>query len=294
MRPHREPGTPVIIAPAMDLDMYKHPSTVENLQKLNSHGCQLIKAEYGELASGLVGEGRMAEPEWIISFLEEIVKKKAPLKNKKALITAGPTYESIDPVRFIGNHSTGKMGYAIAETMAKYGAEVELISGPTQLKLQHSHINITRVINSTDMFKSCELIFPQSDITILTAAVADYRPTKVSSKKIKKQADYMNIELEKTIDIAEKLGKLKRKDQFSVGFALETDNEFENAKKKLVSKNFDMIVLNSLNDQGAGFGFDTNKIKIIDRKDRIEEYDLKSKTEVARDIVNSIIRHINE
>jgi len=285
---------PVFIAPAMDLDMYRHPTTKANLEKLESFGCKLIQAEYGELASGLVGEGRMAEPENILKFLTDNIKKNSPLKNKRTLITAGPTHEAIDPVRFIGNHSTGKMGYAIAEVMANLGSDVELISGPTQLSCQHPNIKLTRVTSSSEMYQACKSVYQESHIVILSAAVADYRPHEVSVQKLKKQAAKMSIDLEKTVDIAECLGKQKKTGQFSVGFALETEHELENARKKLQSKNFDLIVLNSLQDEGAGFGHDTNKIKIIDKMDRVEEYGLKPKSEVAKDIVNSIIKRLNE
>ncbi len=284
----------ILIAPAMDLDMYQHPTTLENLAKLESFGCKIIHAEHGELASGLVGEGRMAEPESILSFLKSEIDRNSPLKNKRALITAGPTYEAIDPVRFIGNHSSGKMGFAIAETMASLGAYVDLVSGPTQLQINHPNIRLTRVQGSNEMYEACETVYPNSDITVLSAAVADYKPIHVADQKLKKHSEKLNIQLEKTIDIAETLGNKKKEGQFSVGFALETENELENARKKLVSKKFDLVVLNSLNDEGAGFGFDTNKIRIIDARDRIEEFELKPKSEVAKDIVNSIISHLNE
>ncbi len=285
---------PVFIVPAMDLDMYQHPTTSENIARLKSFGCKVIYPEHGELASGLFGEGRMAEPEHILEFLVKEILEKSPLRSKRALITAGPTYESIDPVRFIGNHSSGKMGYAIAETMADMGAEVNLVSGPTQIQLNHPNIKLTRVSASEEMFEACDSIYGNSDITVLSAAVADYKPTKIAPQKIKKETAGLSIELEKTIDIAASLASKKRKGQFTVGFALETENELENAKKKLASKGFDMIVLNSLNDEGAGFGFDTNKIKILDTKGRVEEFELKTKKEVARDIVNSIINHLND
>jgi phosphopantothenoylcysteine decarboxylase/phosphopantothenate--cysteine ligase len=280
----------VYFAPAMDLDMYKHPSTLLNFQQLESFGNVMIPAESGELASGLSGEGRMAEPENILHFIEEDIQKKLPLRNKKALITAGPTYEAIDPVRFIGNHSSGKMGFDIAEALASQGAEVTLISGPTHLNTQHPNIKLVRVTSAYQMYEACKLYYTDTDLMIAAAAVADYKPKHVASQKIKKSGENLNIKLEKTTDILASLGAEKTK-QFLVGFALETQNEIENAKLKIQKKNLDLIILNSLNDKGAGFGGDTNKVTFIDKEHHIEEFSLKTKKEVAQDIVNKIIKH---
>jgi len=280
---------PVIIAPAMDLDMFQHPTTKENIKKLESFGNIVIEPSIGELASGLEGKGRMEEPEKIIDFLIDFFNKKKNLTGKKFLVTAGPTYEKIDPVRFIGNFSSGKMGFAIAETLASEGADVTLISGPTNQKIRNTHIKLIKITSADDMYNACIELFPQVDGAILSAAVADYKPRIFTDKKIKRKSDDLTIELTANKDIAKKLGELKADNQILVGFALETDNEFENARKKIKSKNLDFIVLNSLNDLGAGFSIDTNKISIIDRKDKTEHYELKQKTEVAVDIVNKII-----
>ena len=276
---------PVIFAPAMDLDMYQHPSTIENLRKLQSFGNQLIKSNFGELASGLVGEGRMAEPEELVEILIKHFSGNYILKGKKVLITAGPTQEPIDPVRFISNHSTGKMGYAIANKFAKAGAEVTLVSGQVTLKSPDMSINLVKVRSANEMFEATKKYFEDADIIVLSAAVADYTPAVVAEKKIKKKEDTFTIELTKTVDIAKTLGATKRLDQLLVGFALETDNEVENAIGKIKSKNLDMIVLNSLQNAGAGFGHDTNKISIIKRDGTMIDFDLKSKQEVALDIV---------
>lgn len=280
---------PVYFAPAMDLDMYQHPATKSNLDKLKSFGNTIIEAEHGELASGLVGTGRMAEPENIIKVLEGAFSKKKALTGKQVLITAGPTYEAIDPVRFIGNHSSGKMGFAIAKAVADQGAKVNLISGPTHLTITHPNIDLYRVTSAKEMYEKSQSIFKNSDMAILAAAVADYKPQQVANQKIKKQNTELTIALTKTEDIAASLGKLKTKNQVMVGFALETENEEVNAKKKIESKNFDLIVLNSLNDKGAGFGHDTNKISIIDKQNKIRTFELKTKEEVAQDIVDTII-----
>lgn len=280
---------PVFFAPAMDLDMWKHPATQENIDRLGRFGNHLIPVEYGELASGLVGDGRMAEPQNIVKYLEDFFFKKKALSGKKALVTAGPTYEAIDPVRFIGNRSTGKMGVAIAENLAEKGALVSLVLGPSGLQPSHPNIEVVSVQSAAEMFEAAKKRFKQSDITVLSAAVADYRPVKTATSKIKKTGKNLNIELERTIDIAASLGKLKRKNQLIVGFALETDNELENAKNKLEKKNFDFIVLNSLQDKGAGFAHDTNKITIVGKGNKIEHFELKSKKKVAEDIVNKII-----
>jgi phosphopantothenoylcysteine decarboxylase / phosphopantothenate---cysteine ligase len=280
---------PVFFAPAMDLDMLQHPSVKNNIEKLVSWGNQQINPNYGELASGLIGNGRMAEPEEIIFFLENYFEKGKKLVGKKALVTAGPTYEALDPVRFIGNNSSGKMGFAIAEELANQGAEVELISGPTHLSIDHANVKLTRVVSAEEMFAACSSKFASSNITVLSAAVADYKPATKADQKIKKSSEQITVELTKTHDIAAELGKLKKNDQLIVGFALETENEKANAEKKIVSKNFDLIVLNSLNDKGAGFGHDTNKIAIIDKQGHSKEFNLKSKKEVAKDIVNAIV-----
>lgn len=280
---------PVYFAPAMDLDMYKHPTSIDNFHKLQLFGNIMIPAESGELASGLSGEGRMAEPENIISFLENDILQKLPLKGKKILITAGPTYEAIDPVRFIGNHSSGKMGFDIANQAVQLGAEVILISGPTHLNVTNSVINVIRVQSAEEMYEQCHLYFDSVDIAIAAAAVADYKPKVVANQKIKKSENNFSIELEKTKDILASLGAIK-KHQFLVGFALETENEIEHAKLKIQKKNLDLIVLNSLNDKGAGFGKETNKVTFIDKSFQIEPMPLKSKEEVAKDILNKIIQ----
>ena len=279
---------PVYFAPAMDLDMYIHPSTKESLTKLKSFGNIIIPATSGELASGLIGEGRMAEPKDIVSFIENDILSKLPLKGKKILLTAGPTYEAIDPVRFIGNHSSGKMGFAIAKAAANLGAEVYLISGPSQQQIKHSLVHRIDVVSAKEMYTAAHKYFNEVDIAILSAAVADYTPKNVATQKIKKKDSTLDIELIKTKDILASLGKIK-KNQFLVGFALETNNELENAKGKLKRKNLDAIVLNSLQDKGAGFATDTNKITIIDKNLKEKSFELKSKVEVAKDIINEII-----
>ena len=281
---------PVYFAPAMDLDMYKHPSTIASFKALKAFGNTIIPAENGELASGLSGEGRMAEPENIIAFLEADLESKLPLKGKKILITAGPTYEAIDPVRFIGHHSSGKMGFDIAESAASFGAEVVLVSGPTHCKIKNTNIKLISVVSAQQMFDACHLYFNEVDVAIAAAAVADYRPKVVAQQKIKKSEANFTIELEKTKDILESLGKIK-KNQFLIGFALETENEIENAKAKIQKKNLDLIVLNSMNDEGAGFGKSTNKVTFIDKHSTVESMQLKSKEEVAADIINKIIVH---
>ena len=280
---------PVYFAPAMDLDMYKHPSTLDSFHKLKSFGNIIIPAESGELASGLSGEGRMAEPENIVAFLENDLLEKLPLKGKKILITAGPTYEAIDPVRFIGNHSSGKMGFDIANEAANKGAEVILISGPTYLNVQNSSIKLTRVTSAQDMYEACHEYYKEIDVAIAAAAVADYRPKNVANQKIKKNEATFSIELEKTKDILASLGEQK-KNQFLIGFALETENEIEHAKQKIQKKNLDLIVLNSLNDKGAGFGLPTNKVTFISKDFIVEPKELKTKEEVAQDIINKVIQ----
>ena len=281
---------PVYFAPAMDLDMYKHPSTIASFNALHQFGNIIIPAESGELASGLSGEGRMAEPENIIAFLEADLESKLPLKGKKILITAGPTYEAIDPVRFIGNHSSGKMGFDIANCAANLGAEVILVSGPTHFKVKNGLINLVRVVSAQEMYDVCHQYYNDVDVAIAAAAVADYRPKVVADQKIKKSDTCFSIELEKTKDILASLGEIK-KNQFLIGFALETENEIENAKLKIQKKNLDLIVLNSLQDEGAGFGKPTNKITFIDSNFTIEPMELKSKEEVAQDIINKVIEH---
>lgn len=278
----------VSIAPAMDLDMLVHPTTKNNLLKLQSYGYQLIDAEFGALASGLVGSGRMAEPEHIVSYLEDFYSSSISFTGKKILITAGPTQEAIDPVRFISNHSTGKMGYALAVAAANAGAEVTIISGPVDISVQHPNINMIKVQTAKQMYEAAIEIFTNIDIAILSAAVADYTPKEVATEKIKKNYSEMFITLQKTIDIAYELGKLKKDHQFLVGFALETNNEIENAQAKLKKKNCDLIVLNSMQDSGAGFGADTNKITILHANGEILPFELKNKKQVAKDILEQI------
>ena len=280
---------PVFVAPAMDLDMFAHPATQKNLDILRSYGNHIIEPGTGELASHLVGKGRMEEPENIIRVLDEFFASSDELSGKKVMITAGPTYEKIDPVRFIGNYSSGKMGFALAEECARRGAQVTLITGPVQLKTQHSGIIRVDVESAEEMYKAAQAHFPDADAGILCAAVADYRPATVADKKIKREKEEeLTLHLRATQDIAASLGAIKRKQQCLVGFALETNNEQQNAEGKLERKNFDFIVLNSLNDAGAGFRHDTNKISIIDRKGRTD-YPLKPKQEVAQDIINHLV-----
>lgn len=285
---------PVYYAPAMDLDMYRHPTTAQVCDKLDSFGNIQIPAAFGELASGLVGQGRMAEPEEIVSFLKKDLIKNLPLRGKKFLITAGPTYEAIDPVRFIGNHSSGKMGYAIAEVAANFGAEVVLVSGPVNLKLENDAVKIISVTSAEEMYNAAHLYFDTCNVAILSAAVADYRPAEVASEKIKKKDanDGLSLQLTKTKDILASLGGIK-KNQILVGFALETQNEEENAKLKLKKKNLDLIVLNSLRDKGAGFKSDTNKVTLISKDNKVIPYPVKSKKEVAKDILEYIIEQLH-
>jgi phosphopantothenoylcysteine decarboxylase/phosphopantothenate--cysteine ligase len=280
---------PIYFAPAMDLDMWKHPATQQNMNTLVSFGNILIKPVYGELASGLIGEGRMSEPEDIIEFVSGELKKKLPLSGKVALVTAGPTYEAIDPVRFIGNHSSGKMGFAIAEELSELGASVTLITGPTSLNLSDKSIKRIDIISAEEMLHAALSAFPDSTIAILSAAVADYRPAEASDIKIKKQDLTLNLALVKTVDILATLGKKKKRGQILVGFALETNNEVENAIGKLEKKNLDFIVLNSLRDDGAGFKNDQNKVTIIDNKLSKESFLLKSKRDVAKDICKKVL-----
>lgn len=277
---------PVFIAPAMDLDMYAHPTTKANLEKAETFGHTIIPAEFGELASGLVGQGRLAELSKIEEVIEQYFEKKKTFAGKKVLITAGPTYEAIDPVRFIGNHSSGKMGFSLAEEVASRGGEVVLISGPTSLNISDENITLHRVTSAKEMYEEVFKHFDNVDVAIASAAVADYAPKVVANEKIKKQEDNLVIELVKNPDILKTMGERKKK-QFLVGFALETQNEEQNALEKLNKKNLDMIVLNSLKDEGAGFKGDTNKIKIITSVEN-QEFALKSKKEVARDILDFI------
>ena len=281
---------PVYFAPAMDLDMYIHPSTLESFHQLKLFGNTIIPAESGELASGLSGEGRMAEPENIVAFLEADLEKKLPLKGKKILITAGPTYEAIDPVRFIGNHSSGKMGFDIAQSAANLGASVVLVTGPTHLKIDSHLVKVVPVVSAQEMYEACHQYFTDVVVAIAAAAVADYKPKNVSLQKIKKEVNEFSIELEKTKDILASMGEIK-KNQFLIGFALETENEIENAILKIKKKNLDLIVLNSLQDEGAGFGKPTNKITFIDKNFRVEPMELKSKEAVADDILNKVVAH---
>jgi phosphopantothenoylcysteine decarboxylase/phosphopantothenate--cysteine ligase len=280
---------PVYFAPAMDLDMWKHDTTQQNIVELQSFGNMLIPPGSGELASGLHGEGRMAEPEQIIAFLDDDIKKKLPLFNQKILVTAGPTYEAIDPVRFIGNHSSGKMGFALADELASLGADVTLIAGPTAQVSKYQSIKRINITSAADMLQQCLEQFPAVNACIMCAAVADYTPAVVSAQKIKKHDDGLNIELKKTTDILKTLGGQKRDGQVLVGFALETENEEQYAIEKLQKKNLDLIVLNSLNDAGAGFKSDTNKVTLIDRGLQKTTFNLKNKTEVAHDICIKLI-----
>lgn len=282
---------PVVVAPAMDLDMYKHPATQRNLDKIKQFGNRVIPAVAGELASGLSGEGRMEEPENIVQYLQEMLKEQEVFSGKKILITAGPTYEAIDPVRFIGNHSSGKMGFAIAQKAAEMGAEVVLVSGPTTQEIEHVNVQRIDVVSALEMQKAVEDNFEEQDIFIMAAAVADYRPVNVADKKIKKKEEAMEISLVKNPDILKSVGS-KKTYQYVVGFALETDKAIENAKLKLKSKNADMVVVNSLQDKGAGFGTDTNKVSFVTKQQSTVSFDLKNKNQVAQDILNFIAQNI--
>ena len=275
-------------APAMDLDMYKHQSTKESINKLMSFGNILIPPAHGELASGLSGEGRLPEPNEIVDFIDRYYTKNLPLVGKKVLISAGPTIEELDPVRYISNHSSGKMGYSLAKTASNLGAEVKLISGPSSQNISSNNIKITHIKTGKELYESIINEYHDSDVVIMAAAVSDYKPVKFSKKKIKKNNNELIIKLEKTTDVLFELGQIKKK-QILVGFALENDEELLNAKNKLKKKNLDLIVLNSLNDEGAGFGHDTNKITIVDSLGKITPYKLKKKDEVADDIFKHII-----
>jgi phosphopantothenoylcysteine decarboxylase/phosphopantothenate--cysteine ligase len=280
---------PIFFAPAMDLDMYKHPSTKTTIETLRSYGNYMVPATSGELASGLHGEGRMAEPEAIVAFIKNQLIKALPLKDKKVLITAGPTYEAIDPVRFIGNQSSGLMGFELAKCAARLGAEVVLVSGPTKYTVEQDNILLVPVVSAEEMYVSAHKFYADADIVICAAAVADYRPKVAATQKIKKSDSDLSIDLVKTKDILFSLGQ-KKKDQYLVGFALETENEVENAIGKLKRKNLDAIVLNSLKDKGAGFGGTTNKISFLDTNSAIQTFELKTKAAVAEDIFNEIIK----
>lgn len=284
---------PVVVAPAMDEDMWKHPSTRENLSKLIQWGNAVIPVENGDLASGLIGEGRMAEPENIIKFISTNFFLKQDLLGKKVLVTAGPTYEPIDPVRFIGNHSSGKMGIALSEELARRGASVQLVLGPSSSNVHHNGVKVQKVQTAEEMYQACLKEFEKADIAIMSAAVADYTPAIKATEKIKKQSDTLNVELTKTRDILKSLGEKKYNGQLLVGFALETNNEKENALGKLKSKNADLIVLNSLNDEGAGFGYDTNRITIFEKGGNEIRYERKPKQQVAKDIVDRIVNMLH-
>lgn len=283
---------PVFFAPAMDLDMWQHPTTQSNVDRLISFGNHMIPVGYGALASGLTGEGRMAEPEDIATYLNKFWGQQQPLTGKKMLITAGPTYEKIDPVRFIGNYSSGKMGIALANEAANKGAKVFLVLGPSHLTTDHPGVKVIRVTSAVEMRDAAARYFPDCDAAILAAAVADYRPKKYAEQKIKKNDQDFTIELTENPDIARELGQNKKAGQVLVGFALETQSEVANAKAKIKKKQFDCIVLNSLNDKGAGFGHDTNKISIIGKDNKIKNFELKSKTEVARDIIEDLAERL--
>lgn len=283
---------PVVIAPAMDEDMWKHGSTKKNLETLIGYGNKVISVSSGELASGLFGEGRMAEPAEILTFVEENIFRTKEFENKNVLVTAGPTYEALDPVRFIGNYSSGKMGIAIAEELYSRGANVKLVCGPVNEKLCYRGIDVLKVTSASEMYEEAIKDFEKVDIAIMAAAVADYTPQEVAPEKIKKSDEQFHLNLRKTKDILKRLGELKQEGQLLIGFALETENEIENALKKLKSKNADMIVLNTLKDPQAGFGKDTNKVTILDHENRLD-FEAKSKRDVARDIVDVIVKKIS-
>lgn len=285
---------PVCVAPAMDEDMWHHPTTKRNIELLRSFGNHVIPVDAGELASGLVGDGRMAEPENIIQFITDTFFSKGDLSGKTVLVTAGPTYEAIDPVRFIGNHSSGKMGLELCNELLRRGATVHLVKGPGTGTISHPSIAVTPVQSAAEMFEACRSVFPGSDIAIMAAAVADYTPAQVASEKIKKTDDSFSIPLQKTTDILHYLGHHKKAGQLVVGFALETNNEKVHAKGKLESKNADLIVLNSLQDAGAGFGHDTNKVTLFDRKGGEWDFEQKPKQQVAVDIVDRIVKMLYE
>lgn len=279
---------PVVVAPAMDLDMYRHPATRRNLETLRSYGNLIVEPESGELASGLVGKGRMEEPERIVEFVREYFRRGRDFEGRRVLVTAGPTYERIDPVRFVGNFSSGKMGFALAEELAERGAEVVLVAGPVRLEARHGSIRRIDVESAAEMRDAAVAAFADCDAAVLSAAVADFSPKERAAEKIKRGGEEMRLELVPTSDIAAELGRSKRAGQVLAGFALETNDEESNALSKLRRKNFDFIVLNSLNDEGAGFGVDTNKVTILDREGHREAFGLKSKREVAKDIADKL------
>ncbi|MFP4046722.1 MAG: bifunctional phosphopantothenoylcysteine decarboxylase/phosphopantothenate--cysteine ligase CoaBC [Bacteroidales bacterium] len=281
----------VMIAPAMDLDMYQHPANLKNIETLKSYGNLFIEPATGELASGLSGKGRMEEPQVILEKVIDFFQPKKKLNGKKFIVTAGPTYEPIDPVRFIGNFSSGKMGFAIAEQLSEQGAEVILVTGPTDIKIHGESIEVIHVQTAEEMYQEVVSRFPEMNGAVLSAAVSDFKPRKTEHNKVKRGNENINLELLPTKDIARKLGEIKKEQQLLVGFALETDNEEENAKNKIKSKNLDFIVLNSLKEEGAGFQVDTNKIKIIDKHNKSFDFELKSKKEVAKDIVSKIMEY---
>jgi len=284
---------PVVVSPAMDEDMWLHPATKKNIDLLQEFGNKIIPVEKGELASGLIGEGRMAEPETIVTFLEENIFRSSELNGKKVLITAGPTYEPIDPVRFIGNRSSGKMGFALAEAFYTKGAEVHLVTGPVNIKTSFTGIHVKHVQTAQEMYETCTAIFGEMDIAVLSAAVADYKVAVVADEKIKKKSEELDIHLVKTKDILKSLGESKKAGQMLAGFALETNNEKENALKKMESKNADIIILNSLRDANAGFGYDTNKITVFHRNGQVFETGVESKQKIAGEIVNIIIKSLH-
>jgi len=285
---------PIVVAPAMDEDMWHHPTTKINLQKLESFGNKIIPVTKGELASGLYGDGRMAEPEEILQYISDNFFLNKDLEGKKVLVTAGPTFEPIDPVRFVGNHSSGKMGIAISQELAKRGAEVNLVLGPSSISVDDANVNVEKVQTAEEMYNACVKNFAETDVAIMSAAVADYTPAVKAEDKIKKTSDSLVIELTKTKDILKTLGQKKKNGQLLVGFALETSNEKAYAIDKLQSKNADMIVLNSLNDEGAGFGVDTNKITIFEKGGKEIAYERKPKQQVARDIVDRIVKMLHD
>ena len=284
---------PVVLSPAMDLDMYRHPATQQNIKILRDHGCEIIEAREGELASGLEGVGRMAEPEELVEHLSDYFQKKSPLNNKSFLITSGPTHEPVDAVRFIGNHSSGKMGLELAQNAASKGANVIVISGPVSTYPDHPNINVVKVQSAIEMYEATKKYHKENDVVIFAAAVSDFAPEKTFDKKRKREEGDFTIKLKENPDIARELGKVKGKNQLHIGFALETHNEKEYALKKLKEKNFDWIVLNSMQDSGAGFSHDTNKITIFDKNENSHPFDLKSKKEVANDILELVVKKYN-
>ena len=287
---------PVLVAPAMDMDMYKHPSTQRNLDLLREFGVQVIEPGKGELASGLEGPGRMEEPEAIVEVIRQMntVPSKKKLLNKRVLVTAGPTHENIDPVRFIGNRSSGKMGFAIAEAFAAEGAKVHLVTGPVFLEVRSSGIEVSRVTSAADMFARCEEVIDQVDIAVFNAAVSDFTPIRASEVKVKRGSGEWTLQLKPTRDIAAEMGRRKRAGQIMVGFALETDHELEHARQKLEKKNMDLVVLNSMRDSGAGFETDTNRVTMVDRLGNVDRYELKPKAQVASDLVQRVIKMVED